>query len=662
MSKIKYTKFSGVGKTRNTTLSKQGEDVIAESLEDLHNSVKDCAWSPVVFKDGIRNKENFSSASVLGLDFDGTVTVDVVKNRLRDFGLKYSISYSHNHTSSAHRFRVIIPLERMTKSLKKYEDTLRTALEMFPEADTQCSDGSRFFFNSKELDEINDSGDDFKIFEKKDVSKKAPANIEKIEGAAIIGTAALNFMKNAASGIPGSWNTTLNKASYDMGLGGVPRELAIQLLEAFSPNAFDVKDTKTFNSGYKAGERDFDKCGSNLVLAKLGAKGKKPSAESVYNMLEDTIRDKYFVIEDEQGRKAQILKDVGNKKVQRSSKDAVADVAVKVTKKEFGHFMPAKEADTHVENWMCHSIPLLEEPCSVAFAEEDIYAYHKLDFSPKIGKTPVFNEFLSRCSNAEALCAFIWGLFVSKSDRQQYIWIYGDGMNGKSSIGDFLSRCLGPAYMSKNSVNAYNNKNFTSTLVSKRLAVFSDNNAVGFVQSGTFKELTGGDKIEVEFKYEASYSAKLDIKFMFFSNHLPRLSSKKADMRRIILCEAAPIIGDPDPHYIDKLWEEREGILHKCKEVYNRIVKDNGVIPCDIVQAENAAGDSEVGFESIFNEYLEEDKEGMVAGVELYDTIRGALKSHGVKLAHFKDWLTRTKKVAIVNKMRKQYYKGINIL
>ena len=146
---------------------------------------------------------------------------------------------------------------------------------------------------------------------------------------------------------------------------------------------------------------------------------------------------------------------------------------------------------------------------------------------------------------------------------------------------------------------------------------------------------------------------------MFFSNHIPRLSSKKADLRRIILCHAAPIKGNPDPDYVNKLWKERSGILHKCRKHYLELVNDNGVIPCEMMDAENAAGDSEIGIESVFEEYLEIKEGSMISAVDMYNLIRGGLKSHGVKLATFNDWLLRTKKVDIIKDGKVRYYNGI---
>lgn len=665
--KIKITKFPKVS-GRKAHLAKYGE-VEEVNFEELGEKIEESAWSPVVFKDNSRNNENFIEASVIGLDFDGAAKVEEVIGRIRDLKLNYCVSYSHNHRKEKHgtvadRFRIVFPLEKTIKDRRIYEKTLKSALEIFPEADQQCNDSSRFFFNSVGGEYFN-NGSNYPISSVGRVEKKNNGKSSHLGDFCILGSDALYFLKNAESGLPGEWNDSLNKAAFSLGLGNVPHDLAMRLIEGASPSTLDKKDIKTFSSGYRSGEKEFAKTGGNTsLIQKLGVKGKKPDAEGVYLMLEDELRDKFYVQEDDKGRRNVILRDMGGKLVCKSDRSAIASILVRLVKNDYHYFLTATEAEKHVDNWICYTDPLSEEPRSVAFSDEDVFAYHKLDFYPKNMDTPVFDEFIGRCTNGEAVMAYVWSIFENESDRQQYLWMYGDGLNGKSSLAEVLSRCLGNAYMSKSAINSYNNKNFTSTLVSKRLAVFSDCNSTGFVRSEQFKELTGGDKIEVEFKYEAAYSAILDTKFIFFSNFLPQLSSKKADVRRIILSEVSAITGSPDPTYVEKLWGEIEGILFKCREAYRKIVVDHGFIPCDTTSIENIASDTEIAYESIFSTYFEERDRGIyLTGVQVYDIIRGALRSHGVKLSNFKDWLIRKKGIEISNKnkTREQRYLGLGV-
>ena len=122
--------------------------------------------------------------------------------------------------------------------------------------------------------------------------------------------------------------------------------------------------------------------------------------------------------------------------------------------------LTAEEALSAARYWIMESKPLLEEPVAVREKSNPGLCFHRLSFDfheeATLENTLLFAEFLSRTSNHEALCAFIGSLFVPKSDRQQYVYLYGSGGDGKGSLTRLLAKVLGKSYETVFADNAEN--------------------------------------------------------------------------------------------------------------------------------------------------------------------------------------------------------------
>ncbi len=192
----------------------------------------------------------------------------------------------------------------------------------------------------------------------------------------------------------------------------------------------------------------------------------------------------------------------------------------------------------------------------------------------------MFNELLGRVTNHHALKCFIGSLLNENSDMQQYVWLHGKGENGKGALSRFLHKVFGEAYSSQIPPLS-GDKFWTSMILGKRLVVFPDCNNQGFVTSGLFKSLTGGDPVRCEQKQQPAFTRIMTAKYLFLSNERPNLSSEKADQRRIIYCEVGQITVDADPKYEAKLWLEGGAFLASCMVAYAEACPENGQIPID---------------------------------------------------------------------------------
>ncbi len=242
-------------------------------------------------------------------------------------------------------------------------------------------------------------------------------------------------------------------------------------------------------------------------------------------------------------------------------------------------------------------------------------SHHKLDFDPipadqLKGSAPLFAELMSRTSNSHALMAFIGSIMDEKSQRQQDVWIYGGGKNGKGALFRCFVRLFGPVYGSEEAPTG-DSKHWTAGLMGKRVVAFPDCNNASFVTTGRFKSLTGEDKIRVEIKNGPVLSVDIPAKFLFTSNNKPRISSTTADIRRIIYSHIRSVDEDKlTEYYEDLLWEEVPNFMSACWHQYQL---STGCNPRAEIPVRNADEVMDLAMES------EHEYEGFVDGYLLFD-------------------------------------------
>jgi hypothetical protein len=271
--------------------------------------------------------------------------------------------------------------------------------------------------------------------------------------------------------------------------------------------------------------------------------------------------------------------------------------------------MEYKHAREVLYQWRSRMAPI-DEPAMVLQKSKHGRTFHRLPFDLDASlPTPLFDEFMERTSNSRALMAWIGSIFDPKADTQQYVWIYGKGKNGKSTLGRFLKKCLGTAAAWKQVPGQHEMRFWTWGLLDKRLLIFGDCSQASFVTTATFKSITGGDGVQVEQKGGAVLDIDMALKVLFFSNKRPNIEDEEADTRRIIMCEAQPIKGAKNHAYEEILWEEAPGILAKCFDVYRAISGPRKDIPTDNELDETIFAEQDEKFDAFFQEHFEYSEE-----------------------------------------------------
>lgn len=350
-------------------------------------------------------------------------------------------------------------------------------------------------------------------------------------------------------------------------------------------------------------------------------KEKKPRVKKlpkmeVYHKIRDIINagfngNKFYVESPEPGVK-RILK-----RVSSIDEDLVTYVPQEAVYSELVHFLQTdslysevpdlkltpngyKEA---VELWATGSFKV-PTPKMYAWPGERGLTFVRLPWEQENKDCPAWESLVDRMSNQQGFMDWIGSLFVEDSSLQDYCYIYGQGGDGKGCINRFLSRVFGKGgYRSVEppKING-NNGYWAYGLLGARLVAFADCSHAGFVSSGYFKALTGGDPVNVECKYQMPYTAVLNAKYIFFSNEQPKISSEIADIRRIVYCEFEKQ-GEYDHAFEDKLWAEGGGFLYHCIAGYKKRYPHRGAIKTgDNEKLELVVESNEEHFQKFFDE------------------------------------------------------------
>lgn len=130
----------------------------------IRDYILNYVWSPCVWKDGQRKKENFLSAHFLALDFDtpGDETLEEINHALQDH--KRIIATTRNHQKEKNgitcdRFRLILPFDKPITNLEHYEQNMRCAVKKYPWVDRNALDGARYFFPSNKIVYFDDESE-----------------------------------------------------------------------------------------------------------------------------------------------------------------------------------------------------------------------------------------------------------------------------------------------------------------------------------------------------------------------------------------------------------------------------------------------------------------------------------------------------------------------
>lgn len=196
-------------------------------------------------------------------------------------------------------------------------------------------------------------------------------------------------------------------------------------------------------------------------------------------------------------------------------------------------------------------------------------------YDPK-AKCPEFDKFLQRIQPKAEMRSFLqrwFGLSMTGLRVQKFAFFYGDGANGKSVLTDLIARMMdGYAHSAK--IESFTGDNRRRggeatpdifPLVWARMVRAAEPEEGQRLQEGLIKELTGGEAMLVRLLNQNFVEAKPFFKLTIGGNHKPEIRGTDDGIwRRVLLVLFGEKIPpeERDENLIEKLWEERSGILN----------------------------------------------------------------------------------------------------
>ncbi|MFP8954431.1 phage/plasmid primase, P4 family [Natrialbaceae archaeon A-arb3/5] len=173
--------------------------------------------------------------------------------------------------------------------------------------------------------------------------------------------------------------------------------------------------------------------------------------------------------------------------------------------------------------------------------------------------------------------------FMLMSNEYPYdkaMMLLGDGDNGKTVYSNTITKVLGQENVSGAGLSQLANDRFTAYRLDGKLANINADIDSGKIQNTSFfKSLVGGDRIQVERKFEDPRDIRNTAKLVFAANRVPKVKNAElAFYKRWIFVQfprkftrtANDGYPDADPHLEAKLEKELPGILKWAVDGFQR--------------------------------------------------------------------------------------------
>jgi hypothetical protein len=223
-------------------------------------------WSPSVFKDDYRNKENFERAECIALDIDNDepikMTLDEAKKVFKDYKHLIMPSKSHRKEKNGEvkdRFRVLLFLTRPIDNEQEYYSTWHELQRLWPAIDPSCKDPSRFYYPSTECVSKNLNGTKIEpVVPVEDFTEETQPEIDLTEvlEQGELSRKTYKFMMEGAR--PGNRHRELYKAARDYHQNNYSQEKFIADMEDmikrtgnWAQSGLSAKDVATVDDAFR---------------------------------------------------------------------------------------------------------------------------------------------------------------------------------------------------------------------------------------------------------------------------------------------------------------------------------------------------------------------------------------------------------------------------
>lgn len=334
-------------------------------------------------------------------------------------------------------------------------------------------------------------------------------------------------------------------------------------------------------------------------------------------------------------------------------------------KAKFGAIPPSRLLDASIALWRKEAVRLPGEPEPFCFAGDERLCFKRFDWEPTEAPFSAWEEFLSRLTDREAFMAFVWSCFEKGNRSRQYLWLRGEGQDGKSKVLGVLLEVFGQAGAAINNTHVEKGGQFFfSSLYGKRLVVYPDCKNSKFGMKEIVRNCTSGDPVPIEFKGETPFTAVLRTKLFVASNPKPEFTSQAADRSRIIYIEVAESEEKDDPTWEDRLKTELPGFLWACKRIYESACPHHGDIPLS-AQTRGLLDEATMAFEEQFHDIFDGNFKEAPGESTSAKFVLKVLREHSLnndRISDFKAWVERAHRVKYRPTKTGRLYEGMALL
>lgn len=157
----------------------------------------------------------------------------------------------------------------------------------------------------------------------------------------------------------------------------------------------------------------------------------------------------------------------------------------------------------------------------------DIFSLVQIPYNyDENAEAPAFLEFLNDIFEGDQeridLIQEIMGICLYYGDVMQKLIVFlGSGSNGKSLLSNIIKKMLGEQNVSAIALDKLSGGRFSKqNLDYKLLNISSETKSEKLYSTSDLKTLTGGDSVEIEEKFEKSYTTEIHSKFILLANDM----------------------------------------------------------------------------------------------------------------------------------------------
>lgn len=316
------------------------------------------------------------------------------------------------------------------------------------------------------------------------------------------------------------------------------------------------------------------------------------------------------------------------------------------------------------DNYIEDGINILDEPpASISFNRNEPTFIYVDESKIQPGPHPSWDNFLAQCSNVDdqdIIKASIYKAFDPLNFSRQALYIYDTGHTGKSTVASVLLKNL-PHMTGSFNWDSLNSPFGYADFEHKKLMIYPDCTHPGIIKSEKLHNVTGGDIVRIERKYQIPYTTSIHCHVIIMSNKSTVIDTYKEHERSRTLAIRLESSKCPDRgHFKDdkyvgnrnfgiQLNKEFWHFIHSCKIAYEKLCPTRCDIMIDPSHVSINASHIEEIFETIFEDHLQTDPDGLLLARDSNNLIRDHMgdfiEKHSYMLSNWKVFLESKKAI-----------------